>query len=246
MTVIAPVQETLPHWDLSNVYPSLELPEFLAAVDDLGQKLDGLEHFMDAHQVGRGHAPAEPKEMEAVMSGYLQRTNALLIVSGTLGAYVRAIVATDSYHSAARHWLSRLEQLGVRLRQPDHALRRLAGRQRRRAAGRAGRSQARRGAHAFYLTETAEQSRYLMSGARRIAGRRAVAERRRRLDQAARHRDLPAQRAASSATASEETAARHRAAEPGLARPRRRRCAAAPTRPSWPPGSRCASRWPPA
>src|SRR5436190_6517910 len=116
MTVIAPVQQTLPHWDLSNVYPALDSPEFLAAVDDLTQKLDGLERFLDEHQVGRGHPAAAPTQMEAVASGYLTQTNALLIVSGTLGAYVRAIVATDSYHTAARRWLSKLEQLGVRLR----------------------------------------------------------------------------------------------------------------------------------
>jgi pepF/M3 family oligoendopeptidase len=162
MTVIAPVQESLPHWDLSNVYPALESPEFLAAVDDLGQKLDALEHFLDEHQVGRGRPAAAPDEMEAVAGGYLRQTNALLIVSGTLGAYTRAIVTTDSYNTAARHWLSKLEQLGVRLRSLTT---RFDGWLGDNAAGlpallqQPGVAQA----HAFYLTETAEQSRYLMT-----------------------------------------------------------------------------------
>src|SRR5258706_13804084 len=114
MTIAAPVEETLPHWDLSNVFPALDSPEFLAAVDDLGQKLDGLERFLSDRQVGRGHPPAAAGEMGAVLTGYLERTNALLIVSGRLGAYVRAIVTTDSYKTPPRPWLSKLEQLGLR------------------------------------------------------------------------------------------------------------------------------------
>ncbi len=159
-----PVAEALPHWDLSNVYPGLESAEFQQAVDELNRRLDELDQFLEAHQIARGNAPQAAAALTAAVDGYLERANGLLELSGTLGAYTRSFVTTDSYNTAARRWLSRLEQSSVRLRQQgirfngwlgDNALG-LPG-----LLAQPGPAQA----HAFYLRETAEQSRYLMSQA---------------------------------------------------------------------------------
>src|SRR5258708_18433735 len=115
--MIETVQEALPHWDLSNVYASLEAEAFQHDVDELNRQLDECDDFLNAHGIARGHAPQAAADLQAAVDGYLGRTNTVLTLSGTLGAYVRSFVTTDSYNSAARRWLSLLEQSSVRLRQ---------------------------------------------------------------------------------------------------------------------------------
>src|SRR5258708_16446441 len=157
-------QEALPHWDLSNVYSSLEAEAFQCDVDELNRQLDECDDFLNAHGIARGHAPQAAADLQAAVDGYLERTNAALTLSGTLGAYVRSFVTTDSYNTTARRWLSRLEQSSVRLRQQGT---RFDGWLGGNAAGlpallaQPGPAQE----HAFVLLETAEQSPYLMSEA---------------------------------------------------------------------------------
>ncbi len=156
------VAEALPHWDLSNVYPSLDSAEFQQAVDELNRRLDDLDKFLDARQIARGSPPQAPAALRDAVEGYLERANAALELNGTLGAYVRSFVTTDSYNAAARRWLSRLEQSSVRLSQQGT---RFDGWLGDNAAGLPG-LLAELGpaqAHAFYLREVADQSRYLMS-----------------------------------------------------------------------------------
>jgi pepF/M3 family oligoendopeptidase len=162
MTTTEKVEEALPHWDLSNVYPGLDTDHFQRDVDELNRQLDELDVFLDAHQIARGNPLLEPPALQAAVEGYLERTNTVLELSGRLGAYVRAFVTTDSYNTTARRWLSRLEQSSVRLRQQGT---RFDGWLGDNAAGlpallaQPGPAQE----HAFVLQETAEQSRYLMS-----------------------------------------------------------------------------------
>src|SRR5262249_8043355 len=162
MTSLEAVQEALPHWDLSNVYPSLEADAFQRDVEALNRQLDELVVFLSTHQIARGSAPVPAAALKIAVEGYLERTNVALTLSGTLSAYVRSFVTTDSYNSTARRWLSLLEQSSVRLRQQGT---RFDGWLGDNAAGlpalleQPGPAQA----HAFFLRETAEQSRYLMS-----------------------------------------------------------------------------------
>jgi pepF/M3 family oligoendopeptidase len=164
MTIMEKVEEALPHWDLSNVYPGLDSPEFARAVEALNRSLDELDAFLDGHQIGRGHPPQAPAALKDAVDGYLERTNAVLDLYGRLGAYTRSFVTTDSYNTDARRWLSRLEQSGVRLRQQGT---RFDGWLGDNAAGlpallaEPGPAQD----HVFFLQETADQSRYLMSEA---------------------------------------------------------------------------------
>jgi pepF/M3 family oligoendopeptidase len=164
MTTTEKAATALPHWDLSNVYPSLESEPFQRDVARLSQQLDALDEFLNAHAIARSHAPLDPAALKAAVEGYLERTNAVLELNGTLGAYVRSFVTTDSYNTEARRWLSLLEQSGVRLRQQGT---RFDGWLGDNAAGlpallaEPGPAQA----HAFFLNETAEQSRYMMSEA---------------------------------------------------------------------------------
>ena len=42
---------TVPRWDLSNVYPSLDSDQFQAAVQDLEMQLDEIDAFQKKHKV---------------------------------------------------------------------------------------------------------------------------------------------------------------------------------------------------
>jgi pepF/M3 family oligoendopeptidase len=168
----AAAAEALPHWDLSNVFPSLDSEEFKQTVADAGRQLDALEAYLDQHRVARaangasggGLAPLGAPALAAVVNGVLERLNALLRDWGTVQAYVRSFVTTDSYNDAARRWLSRLEQSSVRLRRAQVRFQGWLGVHAAllpEVLAQPGLAQE----HAFLLRELADHSRYLMSEA---------------------------------------------------------------------------------
>jgi len=156
------------HWDLTNVYPGLESPEFSQAVGDLSAQLETLESYLTAHDIARQPAgaaqPADAASLAQIIGGYLTHVNAARRLYQTLRAYVRSFVTTDSYNTTAQRLLSELEMLGVRLNQSAIRFQGWLG----------GLSDVlpqvvqHQGAvqeHAFYLQDTARQSQYLMSEA---------------------------------------------------------------------------------
>ena len=159
--------EALPHWDVSNVYPGLDSDEFAQAVSQATASLDELDGYLEAHGIARGGpVPAGgPAALAATLGGYLERMNALLCLHRTLETYVYSFFSTDSYNTAARRKQSELEGLEVRLERQEVLFRGWVGT----VAEQAGLFEAAlalEGApreHTFYLRETAEQSRYLMT-----------------------------------------------------------------------------------
>jgi pepF/M3 family oligoendopeptidase len=158
--------EPLPHWDLSNVYPGLESEAFKQAMGDAGDLLDELDAYLSTADMARGApVPADGEALASMMDGYLKRMNSAASLVWTLRSYIYSFVATNSYNTEARRLMSVLEPMQVRLakqdvlfsgwmgdlaRQPEVLEAALA------IPGPAAE-------HAFYLKETAEQSRYLMS-----------------------------------------------------------------------------------
>lgn len=157
---------TLPHWDLSNVYPSLESKEFTEAIDQSKAQLDELDSYMSERSIHRaGPRPEDSAELAETIGGYVDRMNALLQLFGTLGAYVHSFVSTDSYNTTAKRIESELEVLGLRLdRQAvffQGWIRTISEDPDALPAALAHEGSAKE--HAFYLKESAEQSKYLMS-----------------------------------------------------------------------------------
>jgi pepF/M3 family oligoendopeptidase len=155
-----PTTKTLPHWDLSNVFPGLDSKEFEAAVEDLKAQLDQLETLFN-ERVSKADASTPAAELGALTGEAIDRFNALYEVAGTIRAYVYSFVSTDSYDQAARKRLSEFDPLGVRMQNIGTQFTAWTGKMSPQldaimAASPTARS------HAFMLEETARQAQYLM------------------------------------------------------------------------------------
>ncbi|MGQ9491304.1 MAG: M3 family oligoendopeptidase [Anaerolineae bacterium] len=157
------MNQTPPRWDLSNVYPGLESPEFAAAMADFTRQLNELEALFTG-RIASTDARTPPAALAALVGEAIDRFNAATELADTLRPYIVSFVATDSRDTLARRRLSEFELVAVRLR--------TLGTQFKAWIGRLApvleeviATNATAGAHAFALREAAEQSRYLMSEA---------------------------------------------------------------------------------
>lgn len=158
--------ETLPHWDLESIYPSLEGPEFQAAFTSLKEKIDALGAYLEAEQIGRqGRIPASTAAIADRVEGFVRRINAVYLLYSTLGAYIYGFVSTDSFNTLAKKRQSELQLLSIPMEAQDTRFKGWLGR----ALADPAKMEAvlkRPGTvaeHAFVLREVVEQSRYLMS-----------------------------------------------------------------------------------
>jgi len=154
----------LPRWDLSNVYPSLESEELRKAFADLKTQIDGLDAFLDEHRVSRtqGASNQTSTDLKQTVEGYLDRTNVSIRLYSTINAYVASFVTTDSYNTTAKRLESELEMIGIRFHQQEVRFRGWIGLVPEALPSLLSNSGTAKD-HAFYLRETIEQSRYLMS-----------------------------------------------------------------------------------
>jgi pepF/M3 family oligoendopeptidase len=158
--------ETLPHWDLANVYPSLESQEFERAFAQARAQVQHLDHYLLDHDLSRaGQVPPRAPDLAGIIAGWLERMNAALVLTDTLRAYLFSFISTDSYNTTARRLMSELEPVLVQLERQELQFSGWIGLVANQeelfeavlAAG------GTTGQHRFYLEETARQSAYLMS-----------------------------------------------------------------------------------
>jgi pepF/M3 family oligoendopeptidase len=154
---------TPPRWDLTNVYASLDAPEFQADLAKITHQLDKLESHIAEHMAVLD-AESAPADLAKAISGFIDQVNVLMDTAGTVRAYIHSFVATDSYNQQARKLLSQFELVGVRMRQLQVQVDAWIGKiapTLPQVLQQSGSAQE----HAFYLKETAEQSKYMMSEA---------------------------------------------------------------------------------
>jgi len=150
----------LPHWDVSNVFSGLESAEFNQSMADLKAQLSDLDRYLVERHIARTASDAA-LPLKETLDGLLDRVNAAYRLFGTLRAYVAAFVTTDSYNTTAKRLLSELEMAALPLQQIGVRIEGWIGA----VADRLPAVLAQPGpaqAHAFFLTELAEQSQYLM------------------------------------------------------------------------------------
>jgi oligoendopeptidase F len=152
--------KTLPHWDLSNVFPSLESAEFEAAIAKLKGQLDELEKLV-SERVSKTDASTPPAELGALAGEAIDRFNLMYELAGTIRAYIYSYVSTDSHDKAAVKKLSEFDPLGVRMQNLATQFTAWDGKLAP-VLDAVIAANATTRAHAFTLQETARQAKYLM------------------------------------------------------------------------------------
>ncbi len=154
-------KKTLPHWDLSNVYPSLSSPEYSKDVEKLEKSLSKLEKYFAATLANLDEKSAAADLAKAAAS-LIDQFNAVVRLARTLQAYIHSFVSTDSYNKEALKKESELEQVMVKLEQLGTQATAWIGKVGKRLPEFVNLAPSAK-AHAFFLDESAEQSKYLMS-----------------------------------------------------------------------------------
>jgi oligoendopeptidase F len=108
---------TLPHWDMTVVYPSLDSPEFARDFDDVIAEIGALVGLFDANGIDkRERAPLDDATI-AAFEAAVAALNRLIDRVVTLRVYIYSFVATDSRDALAQGRLSEFQQSAVRLSQ---------------------------------------------------------------------------------------------------------------------------------
>jgi pepF/M3 family oligoendopeptidase len=152
--------QTPPRWDLTNVYPSLQSPEFAAAIQTLQEKIKSSEILMArAESLDLSAYPSVLADMvNSLVDGY----NDIMLLTNTIDAYLYSFNSTDSFNTEANRKMSEFEMQTVAVRKINTRLRSWIGK----IANTLPAVTAKPGAareHAFQLNEAARLSRYLMS-----------------------------------------------------------------------------------
>jgi pepF/M3 family oligoendopeptidase len=154
---------TLPHWDVSNVFPGLESKEYTAAVKKVTGDIEALEKFFDDKTAQAGPS-TPPAELAKLLGECIDRFNTVLEMQQTINAYIYSFASTDSRDTLAMKKTSEFELVEVRLQTLATRFKAWAGKLSG-ALDQAIPLNAAAKSHAFALKDAAEQSRYLMSAA---------------------------------------------------------------------------------
>ncbi|MCW5839416.1 MAG: M3 family oligoendopeptidase, partial [Anaerolineales bacterium] len=158
----------VPRWDLSNVYSSLEGPDFKASVADLETQLAEMDAYLAEHKIQKNpHGPVQTSvdAQATVLSTMLDKLNKAMRLYGTLNAYIASYTTTDSYNQTARRIESEVEQYGVHLHKIDISVSGWVGTLSASQLEELTRRPGTLADHAFFLKEVHEQSRYMMEPA---------------------------------------------------------------------------------
>ena len=114
--------QTLPAWDMTPIFPSLQSPEFetefasaLAAISDLAA-------LFEQYRVNRRDTSAVDAEFVAQWENVAASLNELLARLETLGSYIGCFVTTDAQNETAKARESEMETRAVALGQLETRL----------------------------------------------------------------------------------------------------------------------------
>ncbi|MGQ0604387.1 MAG: M3 family oligoendopeptidase [Anaerolineales bacterium] len=155
--------EQLPHWDLSNIYPGFESEAFQNALAELKSQIAALTKYADDHHIGSATS-LNGANLGDTIGGFLDCMNTTLNLYATLRVYVYSFVSTDSFNATAKRLLSEIQILNVPIEQVNVRFQKWLGARAETLPAMLAQNESAR-VHAFFLKETMEQSRYLMSEA---------------------------------------------------------------------------------
>lgn len=152
---------TPPRWDLSNLYPALDSSEFKKALQELSVEIDETEKLFE-QEITKSNSQTSLKTLSGNIETLIARFNQSSDLAETIGAYIYSFITTDSYNQLAKKTLSQFEQVEVRLNMLHTQAKQWIGSIKNALPEIVNQSEPAK-AHAFFLNETSEQSRYLMS-----------------------------------------------------------------------------------
>jgi oligoendopeptidase F len=160
------MNQTPPRWDLTNIYASLEDSLFIQDFDQIKVEIEALQLYYTESILPLDGA-AKPEELAPVLNTLVDRLNAFMLKTDTMGAYLHGLITTNSFDKVAEQTQSRFEieilpfnNLKLQVRKWLGSL----GQALPQALQLPGTAQA----HAFYLLEEAKYAKYSMSEAEEI------------------------------------------------------------------------------
>lgn len=99
----------LPHWDLTDIFPSIGSREYAAAREAMGADLTRLTALYDSHDVRGGDGKVVDDATVQAFEEVLDETNAVMERTRLLGAYLNSFVSTDARDDEAQGELSQLQ-----------------------------------------------------------------------------------------------------------------------------------------
>lgn len=99
----------LPHWDLTDIFPSIGSREYAAAREQMGADLTRLTALYDTHDVRAGDGKVVDDATVEAFEEVLDATNAVMERTRLLGAYLNSFVSTDARDDDAQGELSQLQ-----------------------------------------------------------------------------------------------------------------------------------------
>ncbi len=104
--------ETLPHWQLSSIFPDLESQEFAKAKAELKSKVEHLDALISEHDIRAQSEPLITKNTLETFEVLINRFNEAYTLYSDIRAYLFGFVATDAFNDRAQAELSSLQPLG--------------------------------------------------------------------------------------------------------------------------------------
>jgi len=151
---------TPPRWDLSNVYPGLDSAQLKADLLSTSQDIAALDQIF-TENISALTAESDTQELAQAIDVMIGQINALVTRNSTIRAYLNSFVSTDSYNQQARKLMSQYELSSLQMEKIFVRIQSWIGKI---AAAlpevttKPGLAQS----HAFFLRETADQSRFMM------------------------------------------------------------------------------------
>jgi pepF/M3 family oligoendopeptidase len=154
--------QTLPHWDMTPVYPGLDSPEFAQDFATIVQDIQHLATLFDKYQIQEKQGQAVDSEIVQTFETIIVRLNAILEHTKTLSVYISCFVSTNSHDDLAQAKTSELQRSLVILSQLSTRLTAWLGSLDVEALIA---SSTLAQEHAYMLHKAAEQAKHLMSPA---------------------------------------------------------------------------------
>ncbi len=104
---------SLPHWDMSVVYPGLDSPEYQQSIESIKNTITQTQQVFDQLHIQRLDAPPPTTAAAANMDWLLPQLNAVIEALSVINAYTNAFVSVDSRDSLAQSKMSELQKVNL-------------------------------------------------------------------------------------------------------------------------------------